>query len=162
MEWGSGLGRPCSISVTNALSGGLASPAGTFWDESGSEIAPLHWSSALSGAVLCIHHMGPQLAPSSSLDTGNPSTLVVGPAYQPCPPIPCLAIWPFTVSHCPLRWARLPLLLVNKCCPPGFCFPRVVLSPSLQEKWSKSHVWLFMTPWTLQSMEFSRPEHWSR
>ena len=23
-----------------------------------------------------------------------------------------------------------------------------------------SHVWLFMTPWTTQSMEFSRPEYW--
>ena len=44
--------------------------------ESGSEIAALHWSSALSGGVLCIHQAGPQLAPSSSLDTGNPSTLV--------------------------------------------------------------------------------------
>ena len=25
---------------------------------------------------------------------------------------------------------------------------------------SESHVWLFATPWTLQSMEFSRPEYW--
>ena len=24
-----------------------------------------------------------------------------------------------------------------------------------------SHVWLFVTPWTTQSMEFSRPDHWS-
>ena len=24
-----------------------------------------------------------------------------------------------------------------------------------------SRVWLFATPWTIQSMEFSRPEHWS-
>ena len=30
-------------------------------------------------------------------------------------------------------------------------------------KWKLlSHVWLFATPWTLQSMEFSRPEYWSR
>ena len=29
-------------------------------------------------------------------------------------------------------------------------------------KWkSLSHVWLFATPWTIQSMEFSRPEYWS-
>ena len=29
-------------------------------------------------------------------------------------------------------------------------------------KWkSNCHVQLFVTPWTLQSMEFSRPEHWS-
>ena len=26
---------------------------------------------------------------------------------------------------------------------------------------SLSHVWLFATPWTIKSMEFSRPEHWS-
>ena len=24
-----------------------------------------------------------------------------------------------------------------------------------------SHVWIFVTPWTVQSMEFSRPEYWS-
>ena len=30
-------------------------------------------------------------------------------------------------------------------------------------KWkSLSHVWLFVTLWTIQSMEFSRPEYWSR
>ena len=29
-------------------------------------------------------------------------------------------------------------------------------------KWkSLSHVWLFTTPWTIQSMEFFRPEYWS-
>ena len=29
-------------------------------------------------------------------------------------------------------------------------------------KWkSLSGVWLFVTPWTIQSMEFSRPEYWS-
>ena len=29
-------------------------------------------------------------------------------------------------------------------------------------KWKLlSHVWLFATPWTIQSMEFSRPEYWS-
>ena len=26
---------------------------------------------------------------------------------------------------------------------------------------SESHVWIFATPWTTQSMEFSRPEYWS-
>ena len=31
-----------------------------------------------------------------------------------------------------------------------------------QGKWkSLSHVWLFVTPWTIQCMEFSRPEYWS-
>ena len=29
-------------------------------------------------------------------------------------------------------------------------------------KWkSLSHVWLFVTPWTIESMQFSRPEYWS-
>ena len=29
-------------------------------------------------------------------------------------------------------------------------------------KWKLiSHVWLFVTPWTIQAMEFSRPEYWS-
>ena len=34
----------------------------------------------------------------------------------------------------------------------------------LEEKWkwkSVSYVWLFVTPWTTESMEFSRPEYWS-
>ena len=32
-----------------------------------------------------------------------------------------------------------------------------------QWKWkSLSHVRLFVTPWTTQSVEFSRPEYWSR
>ena len=33
-----------------------------------------------------------------------------------------------------------------------------------QRKWkwkSLSRVWLFMTPWTIEFMEFSRPEYWS-
>ena len=31
-----------------------------------------------------------------------------------------------------------------------------------QEKWkSLSRVWLFVTPWTIRSMEFSRPQYWS-
>ena len=36
--------------------------------------------------------------------------------------------------------------------------------PSVSRKWkwkSPSRVWLFATPWTIQSMEFSRPEYWS-
>ena len=31
-----------------------------------------------------------------------------------------------------------------------------------QWKWkSLHHVWFFVTPWTIQSLEFSRPEYWS-
>ena len=36
--------------------------------------------------------------------------------------------------------------------------------PEKSEKWkwkSLSYVWFFVTPWTIQSMEFSRPEYWS-
>ena len=36
------------------------------------------------------------------------------------------------------------------------------VSKEAKEKWkSLSHVQLFATPWTIQSMEFSRPEYWS-
>ena len=32
----------------------------------------------------------------------------------------------------------------------------------MEWKWKwLSHVWLFETPWAIQSMEFSRPEYWS-
>ena len=44
---------------------------------------------------------------------------------------------------------------------PGDCR---VLSNCGARKWkwkSLSHVQLFVTPWTIQSMEFSRPEYWS-
>ena len=34
--------------------------------------------------------------------------------------------------------------------------------PGKSKMWkSLSRVWLFVTPWTIQSMEFSRPEYWS-
>ena len=34
--------------------------------------------------------------------------------------------------------------------------------PLWKWKWmSLSHVWLFATPWTIQSVEFSKPEYWS-
>ena len=37
-----------------------------------------------------------------------------------------------------------------------------LLPPTLNWKWkSLSHVRLFATPWTLNSMEFSRPEYWN-
>ena len=44
--------------------------------------------------------------------------------------------------------------------------PNFVVLPSLINKWkwkwrSLSRVWLFATPLTVQSMEFSRPEYWS-
>ena len=37
-----------------------------------------------------------------------------------------------------------------------------VVKLCVELKWKLlSHVWLFVTPWTIQSMEFSRPEYWS-
>ena len=37
-----------------------------------------------------------------------------------------------------------------------------ILSSLFQVKWNSfSHVQLFVTLWTIQSMEFSRPEYWS-
>ena len=34
--------------------------------------------------------------------------------------------------------------------------------PPYPDVWkSLSHVWLFATPWAIQSMEFSRPEYWA-
>ena len=33
---------------------------------------------------------------------------------------------------------------------------------NLQGQWKAlSHVWLFVTPWTIWSMEFSRPDYWN-
>ena len=39
----------------------------------------------------------------------------------------------------------------------------VVLSPFKLSKWLKvaQYVQLFLTPWTIEYMEFSRPEYWS-
>ena len=35
------------------------------------------------------------------------------------------------------------------------------MSTRLSERKSLSRVWLFVIPWTIQSMEFSRPEYWN-
>ena len=56
----------------------------------------------------------------------------------------------------------LPHLLTTS--PPVLTFSHFPPSCSSSEKWkwkSLSHVLLFATPWTVQSMEFSRPEYWS-
>ena len=46
---------------------------------------------------------------------------------------------------------------------PAFLFPRygILSFPPLFFFKSLSRVQLFATPWTIQSMEFSRPEYWS-
>ena len=47
----------------------------------------------------------------------------------------------------------------------SYCVPQGTTFSSMwytMWKWkSLSQVWLFATPWTTQSMEFSRPEYWS-
>ena len=44
-----------------------------------------------------------------------------------------------------------------------FSFPKEKSAVTIKQwKWkSFSCVWLFVTPWTIQSTEFSRPEYWS-
>ena len=37
----------------------------------------------------------------------------------------------------------------------------VILNEVKSESCSVTFIWLFLTPWTIQSMEFSRPEYWS-
>ena len=37
----------------------------------------------------------------------------------------------------------------------------ILIKQVMQKKKSLSRVWLFVTPWTIQSMEFCRPEYWS-
>jgi len=41
----------------------------------------------------------------------------------------------------------------------GFCHTSKWISHSCL--WQPLPLWLFVTPWTIQSMEFSRPEYWS-
>ena len=44
----------------------------------------------------------------------------------------------------------------------GVFYRKFSLLSQVEVKWkSLSHVRLFVTPWTIQSMEFSRPEYWS-
>ena len=84
-------------------------------------------------------------------------------------PTPPFFLFPFLVSSS--SWqsdrssrAMLPnsygvkqMLLFLSRRPPFPLFPFSEKKESLM----LSHVWLFATPWTIQSMEFSRPEHWS-
>ena len=51
------------------------------------------------------------------------------------------------------------LILLEKCVQ---TLIKILEAYFLEVKWrSLSCVWLFATPWTIQSMEFSKPEHWS-
>ena len=46
--------------------------------------------------------------------------------------------------------------------PPSWTsFPPPTPSHPSESEMSPSRVWLFATPWIIQSMEFSRPEYWS-
>ena len=72
----------------------------------------------------------------------------------PCPSpgdLPTQRLNPMHLLHL-LHWQTGYLPLAS----PGKPFPNICCV------WkSLSHVWLFATPWTIQSMEFSRPEYWS-
>ena len=60
-----------------------------------------------------------------------------------------ITIKPETASHMAEQFSWVPV---------PYCSP----APRLLVKWkSLSCVWLFATLWTIQSMEFSRPEYWS-
>ena len=70
-------------------------------------------------------------------------------------PVPTTAICLYYLNHFPGSWGsgcpRQPLHLLS-------CYPWCWIF-TVQEGKSKllSRVWLFVTPWTIQSMEFSRP-----
>ena len=89
----------------------------------------------------------------------------------PATPRQALTSW-LNFLWCPREWGcmrRQPLritaasVLVKEDClspPSRFCCKVWELKRGVKWK-SLSHVWLLVTPWTIQSMEFSRPEYWS-
>ena len=83
-------------------------------------------------------------------------------------PLPVLPSLPATSSDCPFLSSRTvqERSLNSTCCGrPSFRFPLCLLQ--YHWPWSEvksnllSHDWLFATPRTIQSLEFSRPEYWS-
>ena len=79
-----------------------------------------------------------------SMYTYIPSLLSLLPT--PCPIAPNLVITEY--------WAELPVLYKPS--------RQLSICRAGISRWkSLSRVWLFATPWTIQCMEFSRPEHWS-
>ena len=92
-----------------------------------------------------------------------------------------LGMWCFNTIKClgVLLDAPIPLLITHLliciltrvqaawgqglCLSHSFFYPQNLVQ-SLAQKWKctwLSHIWLFVTRWTIQSMEFSRPESWS-
>ena len=76
--------------------------------------------------------------------------------------LPCPSSSPRVCSNsCPLNW-WCPIREKNLSWSNAACF-----FPSFTGMWSEvnwkslSRVQLFVTPWTIQSIEFSRPEYWS-
>ena len=62
----------------------------------------------------------------------------------------------------PMLMSFCAILFIEGRDPILFKFTTCVLLTQFQFQWkSLSRVWLFVTPWTIQSMEFSRPEYWS-
>ena len=61
------------------------------------------------------------------------------------------------------RGKNRPLSINQNMASPGFLAVGLNIShpENVAKSKSLSHVWLFATSWTIQSMEFSRPEYWS-
>ena len=60
------------------------------------------------------------------------------------------------------RTIMLHAVLKSRSLSPSQITSAVIAEMSRPLLWkSLSHVWLFATPWTIQSMEFSRPEYWN-
>jgi len=93
---------------------------------------------------------------------------------------PCYWLkWPYSLGSPGRKWftslSSLPTVLTHLSKSNAFFkaqldwhflqqFPLCVNStrPPYPDVWkSLSHVWLFATPWAIQSMEFSRPEYWA-
>ena len=86
----------------------------------------------------------------------NPFLCSDGPADLPLQTAPVLVgdIWPWGTMASEEVFSPDILQNVNS---PGF------QAPDICEKWELlSPVRLFLTPWTTQSMDFSRPEYWSK
>ena len=68
-----------------------------------------------------------------------------------------LILWVFImIGRWICRWPFLHLVIIIN------HVGKLVLYALIWWKWKLlSHVWLFATLWTIQSMEFSRPEYWS-
>ena len=82
--------------------------------------------------------------------------------------IPIFEFWqgikfsPGTVQFCEILWRNPNLWNTESKTVLRWLLTIKMIKKYEKVKWkSLSCVWLFVTPWTIQSMEFSRPEYWS-